>query len=74
MFQSMLPLNDPRPSPALEAKGVVYTKSWVVDLLLELAGYSAQSNLVDAIAVEPAAGEGAFYSGPRKLDHPASYT
>jgi adenine-specific DNA-methyltransferase len=60
MFQSMLPLNDPRPSPALEAKGVVYTKSWVVDLLLELAGYSAQSNLVDAIAVEPAAGEGAF--------------
>jgi hypothetical protein len=46
--------------PAAEPKGVVYTKSWVVDLLLDLAGYNAQANLVDDLAVEPAAGEGAF--------------
>jgi adenine-specific DNA-methyltransferase len=41
-------------------KGVVYTKPWVVDLLLDLAGYSINVNLVDLIAVEPAAGDGAF--------------
>jgi hypothetical protein len=49
----------PRPAP-LEPKGVVYTKRWVVELLLDLAGYTADSNLVDAVAVEPSAGEGAF--------------
>ena len=43
-----------------EVKGVVYTKRWVVDLLLDLSGYRAEANLVDAVAVEPAAGEGAF--------------
>jgi adenine-specific DNA-methyltransferase len=51
------PLCSERP---LEPKGVVYTKRWVVDLLLHLAGYRAETNLVDAVAVEPAAGEGAF--------------
>ena len=44
----------------LEAKGVVYTKRWVVELLLDLAGYRSENNLVDAVAVEPAAGDGAF--------------
>jgi adenine-specific DNA-methyltransferase len=44
----------------LEAKGVVYTKHWVVELLLDLAGYRSEHNLVDAVAVEPAAGDGAF--------------
>jgi hypothetical protein len=43
-----------------EPKGVVYTKRWVVELLLDLAGYSSSANLVDVVAVEPAAGEGAF--------------
>ena len=45
---------------ALETKGVVYTKRWVVELLLDLAGYRSEENLVDAVAVEPAAGDGAF--------------
>jgi len=44
----------------VEVKGVVYTKRWVVDLLLDLSGYRDEANLVDAVAVEPAAGEGAF--------------
>ena len=44
----------------LESKGVVYTKGWVVKLLLDLAGYSSGANLVDAVAVEPSAGDGAF--------------
>lgn len=43
-----------------ERKGVVYTKAWVVDLLLDLARYTSDVDLVDAIAVEPAAGDGAF--------------
>lgn len=43
-----------------ERKGVVYTKDWVVRLILDLAGYTADRNLVDSLAVEPAAGEGAF--------------
>lgn len=46
--------------PPIESKGVVYTKRWVVELLLDLAGYTVDTNLVDAIAVEPAAGDGAF--------------
>jgi adenine-specific DNA-methyltransferase len=50
----------PRPTMPVEAKGVVYTKRWVVDLLLDLAGYRPENNLVDSVAVEPAAGCGAF--------------
>jgi len=49
-----------RPVSSLEAKGVVYTKRWVVELLLDLAGYRSENNLVDSVAVEPAAGDGAF--------------
>src|SRR6185369_9690599 len=49
-----------RPVVPFEAKGVVYTKRWVVELLLDLAGYRGENNLVDAVAVEPAAGDGAF--------------
>lgn len=55
------PVSVPHAAP-LEPKGVVYTKRWVVELLLDLAGYVSSSNLVDAVAVEPAAGEGAFLS------------
>ena len=40
--------------------GAVYTRAWVVELVLDLAGYAAPHNLVDARAVEPSAGEGAF--------------
>lgn len=50
----------PRPNGALERKGIVYTKQWVVELLLNLAGYTPENNLVDAVAVEPSAGSGAF--------------
>jgi adenine-specific DNA-methyltransferase len=53
------PPRPPRLAP-FEIKGVVYTKRWVVELLLDLAGYISTRNLVDAVAVEPAAGDGAF--------------
>jgi adenine-specific DNA-methyltransferase len=47
-------------SGAREAKGVVYTKPWVVDLILDLVGYRSDADLATMVAVEPAAGEGAF--------------
>ena len=56
----MLPLGFSRPPLPEESRGVVYTKAWVVELLLDLAEYRSESNLVDAFAIEPAAGEGAF--------------
>lgn len=43
-----------------ETKGVVYTRPWVVDLILDLVGYRADVDLAAMTAVEPAAGEGAF--------------
>jgi len=43
-----------------EAKGVVYTKPWVVDLILDLAGYRPERDLASVRAVEPSAGEGAY--------------
>lgn len=43
-----------------EPKGVVYTKPWVVDLILDLAGYRPERDLATWYAVEPSAGEGAF--------------
>ncbi len=59
-----LPLITPlRPSLPLSAgvpKGVVYTKRWVVELLLDLSGYCSNTNLVDSLGIEPAAGDGAF--------------
>jgi hypothetical protein len=55
----LVPTLAPRLAP-LEPKGVVYTKRWVVELLLDLASYTSSANLVDAVAVEPSAGDGAF--------------
>jgi adenine-specific DNA-methyltransferase len=54
------PLRRPLPITVIEPKGVVYTKRWVVELLLDLSGYSPDKNLVDSLAIEPAAGDGAF--------------
>ena len=40
--------------------GVVYTKSWVVDFVLDVAGYSSSRDLVDGCVLEPSCGGGAF--------------
>ena len=50
----------PGAGAAGEPRGVVYTRQWVVDLILDLAGYRAEEDLAARYAVEPAAGEGAF--------------
>jgi hypothetical protein len=59
-LQLITPLRRPPPVARVEPKGVVYTKRWVVELLLDLSGYCSDKNLVDALAIEPAAGDGAF--------------
>jgi adenine-specific DNA-methyltransferase len=48
-----------RPAEA-EPRGVVYTRRWVADLILDLAGYQSEQDLAPRYAVEPAAGQGAF--------------
>lgn len=40
--------------------GEVFTRRWVVELILDLAGYVPERDLASAVAVEPAVGEGAF--------------
>ena len=60
MYQPLLPIRFEKPTLAVEPQGIVFTKPWVVELLLDLAGYSSRANLVDALAIEPSAGEGAF--------------
>lgn len=40
--------------------GVVYTKPWTVELILDLARYTADRRLGDFVALEPSAGDGAF--------------
>jgi adenine-specific DNA-methyltransferase len=60
MPQRLLPFPPPKLAVPTERKGVIYTKPWVVELLLNLAGYVPSANLVDSFAVEPAAGQGAF--------------
>jgi hypothetical protein len=49
------------PSPSREA-GVVYTKPWMVELVLDLAGYLPEKRLAELVALEPSAGDGAFLS------------
>lgn len=40
--------------------GAVFTKSWVVELMLDLCGYVAGEDLARRVAVEPSCGDGAF--------------
>lgn len=45
---------------ASEHHGVVYTKRWVVDMILDLVGYIPGTGIADKIVVEPSCGCGAF--------------
>lgn len=44
---------------AASALGAVYTRGWVIELMVDQAGYKLYRNLVNARAAEPAMGEGA---------------
>jgi hypothetical protein len=45
---------------AADEHGEVFTRPWVVDLILDLVGYTADRDLASLVAVEPACGSGAF--------------
>jgi hypothetical protein len=49
-------------STARHEAGVVYTKPWMVELVLDLAGYVPDRRLAELVALEPSAGDGAFLS------------
>lgn len=49
----------PIPAEAVE-HGEVFTRRWIVELILDLAGYTADRDLANLVAVEPACGAGAF--------------
>jgi adenine-specific DNA-methyltransferase len=43
-----------------EDYGAVFTRPWVVNLILDLCGYTSDQALASAVAIEPACGDGAF--------------
>src|SRR5690349_3666874 len=43
-----------------ENHGEVFTRRWVVELILELAGYDPATDLSNRVAIEPSCGQGAF--------------
>ncbi len=48
--------------PEAVETGEVFTRAWIVDLILDLAGYEVERDLATMVAVEPACGSGAFLS------------
>jgi hypothetical protein len=62
----MLPFADAdlQSLPAVPAQtvehGEIFTRRWVVDLILDLLGYTSEKDLCDVSLVEPACGTGAF--------------
>ncbi len=42
---------------------MVYTKPWLVEVILDLAGYTPDKPLATLVALEPSAGDGAFLCG-----------
>ncbi|HEX7244335.1 MAG TPA: N-6 DNA methylase [Solirubrobacterales bacterium] len=40
--------------------GEVFTRRWVVDLILDLSGYTPDKDLANLVVIEPACGSGAF--------------
>lgn len=61
-----LPLNAARTAPLTVAPdlevehGEVFTRRWVVELILDLVGYTPDRDLATLVAVEPSCGVGAF--------------
>ena len=65
-FQDQLALQVALGTPELPVEphdaehGAVFTRRWVVELILDLAGYTTDQRLDQLTAVEPACGDGAF--------------
>ncbi len=43
-----------------DKKGVVYTKRWVADLILDMVGYLPSNGIGEKTIIEPSCGSGAF--------------
>lgn len=50
----------PPDAQASQGYGAVFTRRWVVELILDLCGYTVEHNLTGLHAVEPSIGAGAF--------------
>ena len=58
---SLMDATRARPGAANDLElGEVFTRRWVVDLILDLVGYTVDQDLASLRAIEPACGEGAF--------------
>ena len=58
---SLLPAVTPFPiSRPDDIRGAVFTRRWVVELVLDLAGFTPDKDLASLVTVEPSAGDGAF--------------
>lgn len=55
-----LPIDDLPQLPADTEYGAVFTRRWVVELILDLCGYTSDVNLAERLVIEPACGDGAF--------------
>lgn len=49
-----------REAISARAPGVIYTREWVVDLMLDMAGYLEEADLGAETLVEPGCGDGSF--------------
>jgi len=56
--RSELPLTDE--IDATQNHGEVFTRRWIVELILDLVGYTPDKDLATLVALEPACGSGAF--------------
>lgn len=51
---------EPVDESVLDAHGEVFTRRWVVEMILDLIGYTPERDLVSLRAIEPSCGSGAF--------------
>ncbi|WP_218005023.1 Eco57I restriction-modification methylase domain-containing protein [Actinomadura macra] len=61
--QALFDVDEPSLPMALQAAvrhGEIFTRRWVVELILDLVGYTANRDLAELSLVEPACGQGAF--------------
>lgn len=59
LLEGPMALADIAPDPGADY-GEVFTRRWVVDLILDLAGYTSDKDLARQTLVEPSCGTGAF--------------
>jgi adenine-specific DNA-methyltransferase len=59
LIEDPMALAELAPDPGADY-GEVFTRRWVVDLILDLVGYTPDNDLGDRVLVEPSCGTGAF--------------